>query len=356
MKLYNCSRCGNPLYFENTSCVKCGHTIGFEANQLELITLAEDKTPGIFCSVMKPKVRYKFCSNRQYNTCNWLIDAQDDRDLCVACTLNRTIPPLTPENLKLWGTIEIAKHRLIYSLLRLKLPVNPKSEQDDGLAFDFLTALSPGDKVMTGHYEGLITLNIAEADEAQRVKNKLDLGEKYRTLLGHFRHEVGHYYWDVLIKNGPLESFRDAFGDESQSYEDALKTYYEKGAPADWTENFISPYASAHPWEDWAESWAHYLHMMDALETAYYFGMSVKPGKSHRKAIKLLGADMNKDPYTIREFETVLSMWLPLTFAVNSLNRSMGHPDFYPFVVAPHVIRKLAFIHSLIWKNQKRSA
>jgi hypothetical protein len=345
MKLYTCSKCGNYLYFENTTCLKCGHQLGFDPEFLQLITLVETKS-GVFSDIKNKKQRYRFCGNQQYNVCNWLVPENQEEPLCRACVLNRTIPPLTDENLALWRRIEIAKHRLIYSLLRLHLPVEPKVEgTGPGLAFDFLTTLTPDDVVMTGHFDGLITLNIAEADEAQRVKNKLDLGEKYRTLLGHFRHEIGHYYWDLRLKdNRDVASFRQTFGDESESYADALKAYYEKGAPADWMEHFISPYASAHPWEDWAESWSHYLHMLDTLETAYYFGITVDPVKSGSVD---LSVNIDKDPYAIKDFNTIFNMWLPITFAVNSLNRSMGHPDFYPFIMAPTVLQKMDYIHNL---------
>jgi hypothetical protein len=240
--------------------------------------------------------------------------------------------------------MEVAKHRLIYSLLRFGLPVAPKTDGNEGIAFDFMADLSPEQRVMTGHDHGVITLNIEEADEAERVRNKLDLGEKYRTLLGHFRHEIGHYYWDLLIDKSPvIRGFRLLFGDERKDYGEALKSYYQNGAPENWMDHFISPYASAHPWEDWAETWAHYMHLMDTLETAYAFGISIHPGKAQD-----LDADIRKDPYAIKDFHQIIGMWLPLTFAVNSLNRSMGHPDFYPFVISPVVIEKLRFIHERV--------
>ena len=346
MKLYNCSKCGNYLYFENTTCLKCDHKVGFDPGTLQLVTLVEGKS-GVYSDVKDKKLRFRFCGNKQYNACNWLIPENQEEPLCTACVLNRTIPPLTEENLVFWRKIEAAKHRLIYALLRLHLPVVPKVDgQGPGLAFDFLTALTPEDTVMTGHYEGLITLNVAEADDAVRIKNRLDLGEKYRTLLGHFRHEIGHYYWELRLKDNPdLPSFREIFGDESQDYSEALKSYYANGAPADWLENFISPYASSHPWEDWAESWSHYLHILDTLETAYYFGITVDPVNSH--GAPDLRANIDRDPYAIKDFEKVFNMWLPITFAVNNLNRSMGYPDFYPFIMAPAVVKKMNYIHNL---------
>jgi hypothetical protein len=198
----------------------------------------------------------------------------------------------------------------------------------------------------------VITLNIEEADEAERVRNKLDLGEKYRTLLGHFRHETGHYYWDIKIRNnGILQAFRELFGDETRDYSTALQYYYTNGPAPDWAEYFISAYATSHPWEDWAESWSHYLHMMDTLETAYYFGLRVRPEKT--SGVPYGETEIQQDPYTIRDFQKVFEAWLPLTFALNSLNRSMGYADFYPFVVPPVVVSKLKFIHDLCMEGKR---
>jgi hypothetical protein len=347
MKLYTCGNCQNQLYFENNICLNCKHAVGFDAPSLSLITLeaAEQNT---FYKINDKNNLYKYCANAVYGTCNWLIPSNHHTTFCLACELNRIIPSLTnPQNLVKWKAIEIAKHRLIYSLLRLGLPVVVKKDnEEEGIAFDFMEDVSPKEKVMTGHDNGTITLNIDEADEAERVKHKLDLGERYRTLLGHFRHEIGHYYWDVLIKNNaPLNKYRELFGDEQADYSEALKTYYANGAPANWSENFISPYATSHPWEDWAETWAHYLHMMDTLETAYNFGIAINTEKvNHDLDIQ---AEISRDPYRINNFDSIIKMWLPLTFAVNSLNRSMGHADFYPFIISPAIIEKLKFIHQV---------
>lgn len=262
--------------------------------------------------------------------------------------MNRVIPALSiKENLKRWKSIEIAKHRLVYSLMRLGLPMEAKKDdEEDGIAFEFLADSSAKEKIVTGHDHGVITLNIEEADEAASVRNKLNLGEKYRTLLGHFRHEIGHYYWELLISNGPeIYSFREIFGNEGIDYSKALEDYYQRGAPADWSEQFISPYASSHPWEDWAETWAHYLHMMDALETGNSFGIRVRSADS--RSSPGYETEIIRDPYGISEFGPIIDMWLPLSFAVNSLNRSMGHADFYPFVISSGVERKLAFIHGI---------
>src|SRR5437868_9942335 len=130
---------------------------------------------------------------------------------------------------------------------------------------------------MTGHKDGIVTMKVEEADDVTRVRVRTQMREPYRTLLGHFRHETGHYYWDRLIANSDwLEPFRGLFGDERASYAEALDRHYQQGAPLDWQPQYVSAYATMHPWEDWAETWAHYLHMMDAVDTALGFGMSAR--------------------------------------------------------------------------------
>ncbi|MEO5594777.1 MAG: putative zinc-binding peptidase [Chitinophagaceae bacterium] len=346
MKLYSCAKCQNLLYFENTVCLNCSSAVGFDARKLSMITLSPSNEKE-FLDINNGDKKYRYCDNSTFATCNWLIPADQAAGFCIACDLNRTIPTLdNEENVERWKRIEIAKHRLVYSLLRLRLPVISKEgEEETGIAFDFMADTDPKNKVMTGHDHGVITLNIEEADEKLRVKHKLDLGERYRTLLGHFRHEIGHYYWEVFFNNNNtgLKNFRKVFGDDSTDYGKALEQYYENGAPADWNNHFISPYATSHAWEDWAETWAHFLHMMDTLETAYSFGIAVNPRKANDD--QHLQANISQDPYTINNFDEIIKMWLPLTFAVNSLNRSMGHQDFYPFIISAAVIEKLRFIH-----------
>jgi hypothetical protein len=237
---------------------------------------------------------------------------------------------------------------LFYTLIALRLPLqNLEQDPEHGLAFDFL-ADNPAaaTQVLTGHDAGLITINLNEADDAIREKLRTAMGEPYRTLLGHFRHEVGHYFWDILVRDaGKIEECRAVFGDESADYGDALKRHYAEGAPANWQDSFISAYATAHPWEDFAETWAHYLHIVDTLETASAFGLRIHPVASKNRA---LHADIDFDPHKALSIEKLVDAWLPLTFAVNSLNRSMGHSDLYPFIVSLPVVRKLKFIHDII--------
>ena len=341
MKTFTCDNCKQLLYFENSTCLNCNHTVGFDAMQFDLLTL--DKNGNDYLPINQINTVVRFCTNIVHGTCNWLIHVDQSSPFCSACSLNRTIPALNSMgNQQKWKQIEIAKHRLVYSLLRLGLPVNAKRNVGDidGIAFDFMADVSFMEKIMTGHDNGVITLNIEEADEGELTRHKLDLGERYRTLLGHFRHEIGHYYWEVLIKNSSnLQKFRQLFGDEQKDYSAALERYYQTDTPANWNDYFISPYATSHPWEDWAESWAHYMHMMDTLETAWSFGVEIQ-----RSGI---ATSVAEDPYSTPDFSQVVNRWFPLTFAVNSLNRSMGHADFYPFIIAPPVVEKLQFIHDV---------
>jgi hypothetical protein len=354
MKLFSCQGCGNLLYFENIRCESCGRTLGYLPDLTEISAL-DPKEGGGWTALAAQGVPYRFCRNFEHGVCNWMLPADSHEEFCAGCRHNRTIPDLSVEgNAQLWGKIEIAKHRLFYSLLRLGLPLeNRADDPDHGLVFDFLQ--DPPDShahgVMTGHDNGLITLAVREADDAVREKVRGEMGEPYRTLLGHFRHEIGHYFWDRLVasEQGWLEAFRALFGDDRQDYGQALQKHYDEGAPADWADSFVSIYATTHPWEDFAETWAHYLHIVDTLETAGAFGLKVKP----RRARGELTAEISFDPYRAPRMDTLIDAWLPIEFATNSLNRSMGQLDLYPFVLSPKVIEKLAFIHALTHRQSQ---
>jgi hypothetical protein len=348
MKLFECQNCGQPLYFENTACESCGLRLGYLPD-LEVVSALQE-TDGLWRSLAAPQQLHRFCANARHDVCNWLIATDHPEIFCAACRHNRTIPDLAnPENLLHWRKIELAKHRLFYTLLKLRLPLTTRMEDENGLAFDFLSPRAEGSAaapaVLTGHAGGLITLSVAEADDLERERQRKSMAEPYRTLLGHFRHEIAHYYWDHLVANSPaLEEFRQLFGDERKDYQGALQRYYAMGPAPAWSERFVTAYASAHPWEDFAETWAHYFHMVDTLETAAAFGLRLRP-----QVAKGTGLDVviDFDPH-VAEMDRIIDTWLPLTFAVNSINRSMGQPDLYPFVLPPPVIWKLAFVHERI--------
>jgi hypothetical protein len=351
LKLFKCQNCGQILYFENSVCGKCSHSLGYDPAIARLLAL--EPVPdheNVWQAVGVPDRRYRFCSNASFGVCNWLIDAASPDAFCLCCRHNATVPDTSiPENLPHWARIETAKHRLFYSLVRLGLPLEPAPGNSEQLLFDFLAVpKDPGaQRVMTGHDNGRITIALSEADDAEREKNRVALHEPYRTRLGHFRHEIGHYYWGRLVRDdeAALGEFRTLSGDETLDYGEALKTYYDNGASADWQGRFVSMYASSHPWEDFAETWAHYLHIVDTLEIAGAFGVSVHPRLARSRDLDARG---DFDAYAASDVETLVDTWLSLSLALNSLNRAMGQADLYPFVLSKPAIEKLGMIHRLV--------
>jgi hypothetical protein len=353
VKLFHCQTCGQALFFENDQCLGCGSRVAFLPDCLTMAAMQPAGDSGLWQLSPRPgrkpgPRRYRPCSNGEaHGICNFAVPAHDDNPLCVACRLTRVLPDLSQEgNTERWRAIEVAKRRLFYTLAQLGLiAVNPPPGHVERLVFEFLQD-QPGQKVLTGHANGLITINIAEADDAERARRRMQLHEPYRTLLGHFRHESGHYYWDVLIRDGHrVEQYRALFGDESVDYAESLARHYQSGGcPPDWQDAHVSAYATCHPWEDWAETWAHYLHMVDLLETAaaYNTRLTLAAQDEHAEEVT--------DPFeaTGVDFDDLVQQWVPLTLLVNSLNRSLGQGDAYPFALSEGALKKLRFVHDVI--------
>jgi hypothetical protein len=347
VQLFKCQSCSQIIYFENTTCIRCSRRLGYlpELSRLSALEPQKDKWRALAASGRQ----YRFCANADFEACNWMVDDGAPDPYCVACSHNRAIPDLgIPANLSAWRKIEAAKHRLFYSLLKLRLPLGDAGDDADRrLTFDFVTSAPSAEaRVLTGHNNGLITLAVEEADDVERERRRVMLHEPYRTLLGHFRHEVGHYYWDRLVRTGDkLDGFRRVFGDERIDYGSALQAYYTHGAPPDWPKRFISAYAASHAWEDFAETFAHYLHIVDTLEMADSYNLNVHPKEARDGT---LDAEIEIDPYRVKDFVRIVDAWIPLSNVLNSLNRAMGLPDPYPFVLSAPVIEKLAAVHDLV--------
>ena len=364
------------MFFENTQCQTCERLTGFDPVTWNLLPLEKIENQSEDRYTSDQGQQFQRCSNwQQYDTCNWLIPVQKDgttkSQLCLSCSLNKTIPDLSvAEHTDLWRTMEVSKRRCLFTLLELGLPVGsaPAGITFEDLRFQFM---SDGDAssnfqenvddqkpVLTGHLNGLITINIAEADDLARTRMRVDMHESYRTLLAHFRHETAHYYWDVFKALQPdfTARFRSIFGDESQDYSAALKRHYEMGPDPDWHNSHVSEYASAHPWEDWAETFAHYLHMLDTLETQQSFASISYTLEGNITQISLplqyRETDLKARPQTLSTFEEIIGCWLDTTVLLNSLNRSMGLPDAYPFVLHKNIIDKLSFIHRCVLRDQ----
>jgi hypothetical protein len=354
MRLFACE-CGQVLFFESTVCTKCQRPLAFlpDRNVVMAVVPGGPKDPGdTLIAADEPRgPRYRLCRNgREFAVCNWAVLADDPIEYCRACRLNQIIPNLSePDAQPAWHRLEIAKRRLVYTLLEMALPLETKAQEPErGLAFNFLKEAPGCGPVFTGHNDGLVTININEADDPFREKMRVQLGETYRTVLGHFRHEIGHYYWDRLIKGSSwLPRFRQLFGDEQVSYEESVKRHYDQGPPADWGTRFVSSYASMHPWEDWAETWAHHLHMTDTLETARAYGLAVKARSTEGPT----DIAVNARKINLRSFNELVQGWIPLTMALNSLNRSMGLADSYPFVLSDAALTKLKFVHEVIERS-----
>ena len=324
MKRFQCS-CGAPIFFDNHQCLQCGAWVGFDPESMSMVPVEQHAD-------------LVYCGNHEYGVCNWLRPSESEHDLCRACQFNRTIPNLSlPFNTVRWAALERAKKRLFYSLYQLSLPMTDGWQaSDDGLLFDFLDDARtqpdayPDTFITSGFAEGVITINVLEADDVARTVAQTELRERYRTLLGHFRHESGHYYWSLLSGDCMATSlFAEVFGDANIEYRSSLGAYYREGPPADWEQRYISAYASSHPLEDWAETWSHYLLMHDALETAHaYHLIDTAPALS--------------------ALAERISQWQAVSMGLNEMNLSLGREDAYPFVISPQVHNKLAYVDAMI--------
>ncbi|MET0757165.1 MAG: putative zinc-binding metallopeptidase [Mycobacterium sp.] len=336
MRDFTCPNCGQHLAFENSVCLSCGSALGFSLNEMALLVIAsgEDSDHGGAVDAS----RYQLCANLHLAECNWLVEVAPVPRQCPSCALTRTRPnDSDTKALAVFAEAERAKRRLIAELYELKLPIVGRDEDPQyGLAFDLLS--SEFEQVFTGHENGVITLDLAEGDDVHREQLRTEMDEPYRTLLGHFRHEIGHYYYYRVVDPSQAYSqrFRELFGDPDADYQAALDRHYNEGAPPGWDDIYVSSYATMHPAEDWAETFAHYLHIRDTLDTAAAFGVAPAAATFERRMLGPSG------------FDTIIDMWLPLAWALNMVNRSMGKEDLYPFVLPPAVLEKMRFVHTII--------
>jgi hypothetical protein len=331
-----CPNCGQHLAFENSVCLSCKRPVGFSLNDMAMLVIEEGPKAGKPGFVSADE--FELCANLHLAKCNWLVVKDPVRRLCASCRLTRTRPDdANTTALDDFADAERAKRRLIAELFELRLPIVGREEDPDyGLAFDLLS--SKQEKVLTGHHNGVITLDLAEGDDVHREQLRIEMDEPYRTLLGHFRHEIGHYYFYRLVEPSQeyLQRFRELYGEPDADYQAAVDRHYREGASPAWEESFVSSYATMHAAEDWAETFAHYLHIRDALDTAAAFGFAPANATYERRILGPSG------------FDTIIEMWLPLSWGLNMVNRSMGHNDLYPFVLPVPVLDKMRFIHTII--------
>lgn len=339
MQSFRCSVCGQLLFFHNSTCLQCGSELGFDLDHRRLAALRRDDSDvGVLTRTDGTPGRFRRCANQLAARCNWLVPVDEPQSLCRSCRLTSVRPNDSEiDAMEAFADAEAAKRRLIDQVVALRLPlIDRTSDAERGVTFELLS--SRGRSVTTGHQAGVITLDLSESDDAHREFVRQQLGEQYRTVLGHLRHEIGHYFWPLLVVDGgALDEFRSLFGDERQSYQDALDRHYAAGTATDWSATHVSQYATMHPWEDWAETFAHFLHIQDGLETATEFGLAVDdPSRA--------AGDRAWPAATTEHTDRLVRRWLGLTLALNAMSRSIGQSDVYPFVLSPQVVEKLDFV------------
>ncbi len=332
--------CAQLLFFDNSVCLGCGSRVAYLAEAAAVVALR--MADGVLVRADGEPGAVRHCANQSTARCNWLIAADDPNPLCVSCRLTSVRPNDNEfKAMHAFANAESAKRRLIYQLQVLGLPVIDRgSDPARGVTFEFLSSRRRA--VTTGHEGGVITLDLSESDDAHREFVRQQLGEPYRTVLGHLRHEIAHYYWALLVLDaGWINEFHRLFGDETEPYDMALTRHYQHGPGFDWTGSYVSQYASMHPWEDWAETFAHYLHIDAGLATARSFGIEVgEPALS-------AGAAVMRDDLQL-SIAPMVRNWLVMILALNGVSRSLGQSDLYPFVLPPLVVEKLDFVHRVV--------
>lgn len=377
MRTFKCVCTNQPtLFFENQFCEACGRRVGI-TDDFEYVEPFEPDSKTGHYRPCRGKGHYKPCyNNEHYQACNGMVEIDvggkkkqgEMSDYCFACRFTKMIPDLSvPAHLPLWRKMEVAKRRALYTLKSLPLSLGTKQQKGrGGLELNFVADRSANDHfrtplagqppALTGHDNGTITINLAEADDVSRSEMRLQMHEYYRTLLGHFRHELGHYFFDQLILPSAENTrlFKSLFGDSDADYSLALDKHYRDGPPVDWQDYFVSAYATMHPWEDWAETWAHYLHIIDTLDTAHHAGIFFDADSSDVKSPADLSMPQANQFYGQSSFARILKTWMAFSTVLNSLNRSMGIADAYPFVIKEPVQKKLSFVHHCIHGKLKQ--
>jgi hypothetical protein len=229
--------------------------------------------------------------------------------------------PDIPNAIPNWAETEAAKRWVLDNLGRWHW-FRP---EDPGTRPTFHMLADGHQLAAMGHGGGIVTISVSEADPVVRETRREALSEPYRTMIGHMRHEIAHMlWWRLSLREDFLLAFREMFGDERADYTAALRQHYEQGPSQDWELFHLTSYASSHPHEDWAETAAHLLHLVDITDSFVAAGMTSPEMPRY-----------NWDPYSEPDTHAL----------INHVNRSMGLPDLYPFVLSEATRRKLAFVH-----------
>jgi hypothetical protein len=347
MRVFHCDRCGGIVAFAALACPACGAAIGYVSDQRTLRVVVPTSDPAVFRfdrgAPDDGRLMWR-CLNSAWG-CNWMLPADSEDTWCRSCQLTRGRPDVgRPAAIEAWMAAESAKRRLVHQLDELSLPVEIRSDtMPDGLVFDLVHL--PGEGGITGHLDGVVTLDLAETDEHHRDVLRRRLGEPFRTVIGHLRHEIGHHFWARLVgQSNDLGSFRRLFGDERVDYAESVERYYADAGDAWDRTRFVTAYAAAHPLEDWAETFAHYLHILDAIDTAVAHDL-VPPDSAPLLVSDVVGT---------LELTVILDAWRPINTAVNAIAETLGAPAVYPFDPVGVVVDKLAFVHRQVAAHAAR--
>lgn len=311
MQRFSCPACGTAAYFHNLTCV-CGQPLFFDPEARVMLNQGEA------------------CANRPTISCNWIADGGQ---YCRSCAMSYVVPDLNVgDNLLMLARAESAKRWVLANLSCWQWFTN--ADVGRRPRFLMLSEYTSGrsEQIMMGHAAGEITINVTEADELIRLQRQRELGEQYRSMVGHFRHELAHFCFDRLSLSPEfLSEFRELFGDERQDYGTALLRHYE--APLAPGEDYITPYSTAHPHEDWAETVAHLLHLVDFSDSFVSAGLAMR------------GVPEGFTPYSEPDTNRLINVATEIAIAINDINRALDNSDLYPFVLTGPVRQKLSFAH-----------
>jgi hypothetical protein len=331
-------KCNRWLFFGNTACLGCDRSVGRCCACRAMASFSPASTSELFsCDNCHAEVQP--CANRNLGICNCFANQTDSTGnvLCTYCEFTRVVPPHdSPDKFSRWRELESAKRRLLIQLSGLEFPpFASKFVPTCPLVFEFKedTVLPDGsiEAVFTGHENGVITINAHEADSVRREQSRVAFNEPQRTLIGHMRHEYGHFL-DLCCIQGDLlrAKYVELFGDPATvDYAEAKTRYYAQGPTGNWPESYVSAYASMHPWEDFAETVNVYLDLMALAETAR----------------DQLGS--NIDTSANGCVATFISELLDLAITVSEFNFDMGLNALLPERFNDEVVCKLSYVHSL---------
>ena len=343
MRRFTCESCAEEVAFDALRCASCSSPLGYVPAQ-QAVKVLHPAAGAVSFSISGDDAEFWRCPNSARG-CNWVLPAGTGDIWCRSCGLTPGRPDETnPDALAAWSTAEAVKRRLVHQLDHLALPIDPRSDATpDGLAFDLVYV--PGQFGPAGKVDEAVTLDLADADVQDVGAPPRRVHAPFRTLIGNLRHKVGHHYWHRLVgQSDHVTPFRRLFGDERADYPAAIEPHQAAVAHHWDASRFVTGRAESHPFEDWAETFAHYLHILDATDTAEAYRLPDGQCEMGRPQSSPGGGT----------FAEILRLWRPTAPAVNALAASLGLPAVYPFQLTGVVLQKFEFVHARVTAHAHR--